>query len=322
MFLVGDVQTVQWMKERFSLKDELGQVPNVIQATINDSPEMLEALFSPCSWQCRRVNYTKQMVTNTFGGYSALDIAIAFGLSRCEDVLRRFQIPSESTRKLDASYINLLFSLKSKKYSQKDLLKMLISNGYDVNTCAEENGHRLPVMYMQRIIGDVEMTEILLSHGAKISETHEAKLGCPPRLLAAYIYHNVDISTDEGSVITGILDGGKAREEMLYLVLDTAHTVCRTDRDKLSELCSNPNFFGVTKVRKFLNETKPLTLLCRNSIRKHYAHKIHEFLDKTCLPTSIRHFLSLKEDLQSYMELPVQFGNTDCKDLSDIFLLR
>ena len=315
-FVPDDVQTVQWMKERFPLKDEAGQMPNVVQATVNDSPEMLQLLLSKPSGY--GLTDSNNMSTCSFAGHTALDIAILLGLKQCEDILLRFNIPFARRERGDVASVNLLTSMTSTRYNRTELMRKAIHGGCDVNVCAEVNGHRIPLFYDAILKADIELIKVFLANGAVLfNEKDITKLGCPPRLLGEYIYHNLDISTEEGSVITDILEGKKKREKLLYLVLHTAHTISRKDRDKLSELCQDINFYGRDRVLKFLNEPRALTVLSRNSIRKHYAHKIHDFLDQTVLPPTLREFISLKDKLSVYLDHAFSFTTEVYADLSN-----
>ena len=305
---------VQWMLERsFQMKDEVGQLPNIVQATINDSPEMLKLLLPKLS--CSR---SGDMSVYMSADYTALDIAVGLGLKQCEDVLLRFNIPSvPRIPNVRVSLINVLMTMRSKRHSRIQLVKKILNLGYDVNYCEEINGQRVSLLYDAILKKDIELMKVLLASGATLFNGIDVtKLGSPPRLLGEYIYHNVDISTEEGSVITNILEGKKQREKLLYLVLHTAHTISRKDRDKLSELCKDIDFFGHNRVIQFLNEPRPLTILSRNAIRKHYAHMIHDFLDQTVLPQSVKDFINLRDKLCIYLEQPMVFSRQTYLDLS------
>ncbi|KAK3092683.1 hypothetical protein FSP39_005857, partial [Pinctada imbricata] len=298
-------------------------VPLLVQATLNDSDDMLRTLLGnpPCRLKAEWCGGINTLVF-TYSGYSVVQLARALGFTQCLEVLVNAGIPNDPDNSQNCSVVNVVFDLKSSKYSSSELVQRLANSGYGVNTCIEVGDAKFPPIYDAIVKSELEMIKALLAAGATLFGVKDVTvLGCPPRLLAEFIHHNADICTEKGSVLNSILEVRNSnREKLLHLVLNCAHTIPRTDRDKLQELSKDMSFYGYQKVNEFLTIPRRLTLLSRDAIRRHYGHRIHAYIDTECLPPVTIDFLKCRQALKPFLDRPLEFSKA-CEPLaSDTFV--
>ena len=64
-----------------------------------------------------------------------VQLARALGFTQCLEVLMNTGIPIDPDNSQNVSVVNVIFDLKSTKYSSHELVQRLANSGYGVNTC-------------------------------------------------------------------------------------------------------------------------------------------------------------------------------------------
>ena len=88
--------------------------------------------------------------------------------------------------------------------------------------------------------------------------------------------------------IAGYYRGGPLKGVALDLILQCVHSLSKADR----------TYLDTTNVNTCI--VQPLTVMSRNSLRRHYGLHIHKFVHSEVMPRSMRRFILLEDVIDRF----------------------
>lgn len=264
-------------------------------ATLNNDPKMVGILLDGGVSM-----YEKKMQF-----YTPYDLAVAMGFEEVKTVMeQKTKEDLHSCVKWKYGPFNALFCLKG--IYRPDLIKKLAKQGHDFDEAYD--GHTKPIYFAIRC-QDNDSLKILIELGAdpdpnwtnrgKLQKSIcDSPLGCAARLgnvgaVKVLLSENVHIG-DIQIYCCKDLEIFKMMVASGALVLKHGQRWKRMrELSMLHKLKSLQNF-----IETEFDAPPLLTSLCRNSMRQHFSRRaIHRFVDMQCLPTRIRKYLLLTDEL-------------------------
>lgn len=279
----------------------------VIEAVLRNFPSILKQLI-----------VAKFDVNVCFGGISALKWAEILGYECVIHILT--EVGGRSFQEYEkVSVFNSVLHLNNDL--TVPLLKVLITNGFDINSTADGT----PAVFTTMILKRYDLLYLLLINGADPYLTPETwkyflirqDENCK-QLLLAFVAANFALSADSiKSVIEKLCEykqaytGPVAKIDGIRICLNCAHTLTKGDKDILLQH-SQSSIGTDTKqdIEDYLFNPKTLQVSCRNSLRKKYGHNFGIFMKKVKqdLPLQFVDFLLCKDVLKRfYSESELQF---------------
>ncbi|KAK3093236.1 hypothetical protein FSP39_013060 [Pinctada imbricata] len=318
-----DVPTVQWLTGMCKIEKVDNSV--LVKATLNNSPEILKSilkasitvgihsnpafLFKLLEMKSQNSHHDSTIEDSgvseneLFEDYTALDWAVALDFQECTAVLREHKQRSDPAIYKFCHPFSAVNYVQSSKFDTAALITRLLNNGFTVHQCMElwkkYPTSRSP-LYFAIMQQDMDVIILLLSNGADLEIWNDI-FRCPfqPNILERFLYHNANICTSKGSIVNQILKSELNVSNIsayLRLVLELAYATHKEDVDKIGNFCVE------NEITWFDSYCSPSSLLslCRKSFRRFCGYRIHEVVEAISIPSSIRGFLLLTEELNNF----------------------
>ncbi|KAJ8318245.1 hypothetical protein KUTeg_003336 [Tegillarca granosa] len=303
-------------------------IPFIIQALFHDgSLEMLQIILKYGS---------KKEIQKTCSAneYSGMDWALALQHGDAEKLLRLHNIKAnQGIEKINPpliaifDYYQIFVHTESSVYIDFiNFMKKLINLGHNVN--AETPNGTTPLLRAASLTAlNKEMflpiLRLLLINGADPYKGNASPhLYVDNYIITEFLYCNVNMCINNfmSSILRNILVTNYSGY-LINLILKYSHTIPAHYKRALNHLHAIPSgFISVEELDMaddlFINP-RSLLILCRNSIRRSYGYKIHEFLKQKYLPLQIKKILTLEDELkEDGIGSPSQNVKEQSRDLS------
>lgn len=264
-------------------------------ATLNNDAEMVRVLLDG----------GVKIDSHKIQDYTAYDLAIAMGFDKVKSVIEEKSArPLHSCVRWQYGPYNALFYLKG--IDRPGMIRQLAAKGYDLDETYQ--GHTKPIYFAIRN-GDYMSLKTLIELGANpdpefrkhSSGVMDSPLACAVRIgnveaVKLLLFENASIDNMSLSC---------CKDTNIFRLLVDAGADIRKNTKQWKRLHELSRLWKTTSIQKCLeqsfDEPQSLTLLCRDSLRRHFhCRKIHSFLEQQHLPSSIKRMLLLEDLLSTF----------------------